>query len=241
MTKKKYIIKWLFFFILFFLSCALFLTALIFKLQNDTKSLMTFICALILFVISIGYYIINRKSIKEYEMNIANNKYSNITFEIAKFDGNIETLKNNLRNNKFIFKANNYYKKVYEDNNGDASITINSNVFIFENTSFDEIHNIVLNSIDKNLTDINIVYIFLDQFDDLEKNKVLNYIKETIIDTEMHTYRFKKYFCPIVIFNNEIYYYSKVSFGNNYKAHIKNGINYLKRKIISPYYQNKNE
>ncbi|HAR57620.1 MAG TPA: hypothetical protein DCR62_02625 [Acholeplasmatales bacterium] len=230
MTKKKYIIKWVIFFILFFIVCASFLTTFILKLQNVDEVLIFLICALFFLIVTIFYYITNRKHFKEYEITKVYNKYSNITFEVEKIDVNFETIKNNLLDNKFIRRTNNYYKKVYEDNNGDACITIVTNVFVFENTNFDEIYDIVINSIEKNLTDINIVYIFLDNFNEVQRKKVLDYIKENVIDVELHTYRFKKYFCPIVISNNEVFYYSKVSFGNNYKTHIKNGINYLSKE-----------
>ena len=52
-----------------------------------------------------------------------------------------------------------------------------------------------------------------------------NYIKETVLDVETHRYgRFKKFFTPIIITPNKIYYLKAGSFMNEYRMALREGL-----------------
>ena len=61
--------------------------------------------------------------------------------------------------------------------------------------------------LDKGFNIHNIGFIFIDDNDERILKQVKEYIKNTIIDTHTKSYKYKKFFVPIIILNDSVYYF----------------------------------
>lgn len=61
--------------------------------------------------------------------------------------------------------------------------------------------------LDKGFNIHNIGFIFIVDNDERILKQVKEYIKNTITDTQTKSYKYKKFFVPIIILNDSVYYF----------------------------------
>ena len=61
--------------------------------------------------------------------------------------------------------------------------------------------------LDKGFNIHNIGFIFIVDNNERILEQVKEYIKNTIIDTQTKSYKYKKFFVPIIILNDSVYYF----------------------------------
>ena len=87
----------------------------------------------------------------------------------------------------------------------------------------------ILKSFGKGMTTYNIGYIFINENVDENIEIIKNYIKATILDVKVHPYKYKKFFVPILINNNKVYYIKeKGIFMNTYQYGVVEGMRIIK-------------
>ena len=85
----------------------------------------------------------------------------------------------------------------------------------------------LLEQFSKGMTTYNIGYIFVRENIDHNLDVLKNYIKETVVDVETHRYRYNKFFTPIIITDEKIYYLKVGSFISEYKHGVVEGLRVL--------------
>ena len=85
----------------------------------------------------------------------------------------------------------------------------------------------LLEQFSKGMTTYNIGYIFVRENIDHNLDVLKNYIKETVVDVETNRYRYNKFFTPIIITDEKIYYLKVGSFISEYKHGVVEGLRVL--------------
>ena len=118
---------------------------------------------------------------------------------------NEECLISRLHRNGYRYDEKIYYKKVVGDRFDEYSYDQYYYTFIL-NVKDNFNYNEYLCVLDKGFNIHNIGFIFIVDNDERILKQVKEYIKNTIIDTQTK-YKYKKFFVPIIILNDSVYYF----------------------------------
>ena len=227
MTTKKYVITFIIFALLSVLTLTLFFGGLFIKEHSLIAFYILIAFSCISFVFSIIFIAINYKELVNYDIKKLNKQIDNLDFSIIDISISESDLKSKLigygyTNTKDIFH------KVVDKNCGDGNIVNHYYATIHKTNEVMDIQDI-LKSFGKGMTTYNIGYIFINENVDENIEIIKNYIKATILDVKVHPYKYKKFFVPILINNNKVYYIKeKGIFMNTYQSGVVEGMRIIK-------------
>lgn len=227
MTTKKYVITFIIFTLLLVLTLTLFFGGLFIKEHSLIAFYILIAFSCISFVFSIIFIAINYKELVNYDIKKLNKRIDNLDFSIIDISISESDLKSKLigygyTNTKDIFH------KVVDENCGDGNIVNHYYATIHKTNEVMDIQDI-LKSFGKGMTTYNIGYIFINENVDENIEIIKNYIKATILDVKVHPYKYKKFFVPILINNNKVYYIKeKGIFMNTYQSGVVEGMRIIK-------------
>ena len=201
MTTKKYVLIVITFALLLVLSPALLFIGIILKETNIYLFYILLITSIISFISAIIFIVMNYKKLLSYDQKRISNKIENLDFSVVNININEECLISRLHRNGYRYDEKIYYKKVAGDRYDQYYYTFILNVK--DNFNYNE----YLCVLDKGFNIHNIGFIFIVDNDERILKQVKEYIKNTIIDTQTKSYKYKKFFVPIIILNDSIYYF----------------------------------
>ena len=222
MTTKKYILIYAAFLFMLALCPVLFFVGCYFKETNTLLFYILIILSLFSLTSAIILIISKYKKLISYEVKRIKKKINDLDFTSIETSVTKNEIINRLISNGYKFiNAEILYKEV-EENCGDGDIILRycAKLITVENELNLEQ---CLDGFNKGLTNYNIGYVFIDG--NLEENLHLlkEYIKDTIVDVEVHRYKYKNFFVPIIISENKIFYLKGGSFISEYKTALKAG------------------
>ena len=172
---------------------------------------------------------VNYKKLIEYDINKLNKKIDNLDFSILDISISDSELYNKLLKGRYVSRNGILHKEV-EENCGEGSIFNHYYVIINKANELVDIQ-AILDNFSKGMTTYNIGYIFVN--DNIEENIgiVNKYIKATLMDVKVHPYKYKKFFVPILITKDKIYYVKESSvFMDTYGFGVVEGIRIINDK-----------
>ena len=206
MTTKKYVFTYIVFTLLLALSSALLFTGIIVKENNIYLFYILIITSIISFISAIIFIVMNYKKLLSYDQKRISNKIKNLDFSVVNININEERLILWLQCNGYRKDKRIYYKKVAGDRFDEYSYDHYYYAFIL-NVKDNFNYNEYLCVLDKGFNIHNIGFIFIVDNDERILKQVKEYIKNTIIDTQTKSYKYKKFFVPIIIMNDSVYYF----------------------------------
>ena len=206
MTTKKYVFTYIVFTLLLALSSALLFTGIIVKENNIYLFYILIITSIISFISAIIFIVMNYKKLLSYDQKRISNKIKNLDFSVVNININEERLILWLQCNGYRKDKRIYYKKVAGDRFDEYSYDQYYYTFIL-NVKDNFNYNEYLCVLDKGFNIHNIGFIFIVDNDERILKQVKEYIKNTIIDTQTKSYKYKKFFVPIIIMNDSVYYF----------------------------------
>lgn len=206
MTTKKYVFTLIVFTILLVLSSTLLFIGIILKETNIYLFYILLITSIISFISAIIFIVINYKKLLSYDQKRISNKIENLDFSVVNININQECLISRLHRNGYRYDEKIYYKKVAGDRFDEYSYDQYYYTFIL-NVKDNFNYNEYLCVLDKGFNIHNIGFIFIDDNDERIFKQVKEYIKNTITDTQTKSYKYKKFFVPIIILNDSVYYF----------------------------------
>lgn len=231
MTTKKYVLIVITFALLLVLSSALLFTGIILKETNIYLFYILLITSIISFISAIIFIVMNYKKLLSYDQKRISNKIENLDFSVVNININEECLISRLHRNGYRYDEKIYYKKVAGDRFDEYSYDQYYYTFIL-NVKDNFNYNEYLCVLDKGFNIHNIGFIFIVDNDERILKQVKEYIKNTIIDTQTKSYKYKKFFVPIIILNDSIYYfeYKTGIFLTKYRQALDEGLKILEIK-----------
>lgn len=229
MTPKKYILTYIIFFVLV-VSTLIFLVFSL-KATNIFAFYGFTIAACISFVSALLFIILNYKKLIAYEAVRVANKIKDLDFSVIEVSINEKEIQEKVKIFGYAKTAEHFYHKKMETDVGDGIVIDHYYIALLHIEQTIDIFK-CLEKFSKGMTTYNIGYIFVDE--NLEKNleMIKQYIKETVVDIEIHRHGYKKFFSPIVISANKIYYLQAGSFFNEYKKGIIEGLRILEEYLM---------
>ena len=206
MTTKKYVFTFIVFAILLVLSSTLLFIGIIHKETNIYLFYILLIASIISFISAIIFIVINYKKLLSYDQKRISNKIENLDFSVVNININEECLISRLHRNGYRYDEKIYYKKVVGDRFDEYSYDQYYYTFIL-NVKDNFNYNEYLCVLDKGFNIHNIGFIFIVDNDERILKQVKEYIKNTITDTQTKSYKYKKFFVPIIILNDSVYYF----------------------------------
>lgn len=206
MTTKKYVFTFIVFTILLVLSSTLLFIGIILKETNIYLFYILLITSIISFISAIIFIVMNYKKLLSYDQKRISNKIENLDFSVVNININEECLISRLHRNGYRYDEKIYYKKVAGDRFDEYSYDQYYYTFIL-NVKDNFNYNEYLCVLDKGFNIHNIGFIFIVDNDERILEQVKEYIKNTIIDTQTKSYKYKKFFVPIIILNDSVYYF----------------------------------
>lgn len=206
MTTKKYVFTFIAFTILLVLSSTLLFIGIILKETNIYLFYILLITSIISFISAIIFIVMNYKKLLSYDQKRISNKIENLDFSVVNINMNEECLISRLHRNGYRYDEKIYYKKVAGDRFDEYSYDQYYYTFI-HNVKDNFNYNEYLCVLDKGFNIHNIGFIFIVDNDESILKQVKEYIKNTITDTQTKSYKYKKFFVPIIILNDSVYYF----------------------------------
>ena len=206
MTTKKYVFTFIVFTILLVLSSTLLFIGIILKETNIYLFYIFLITSIISFISAIIFIVMNYKKLLSYDQKRISNKIENLDFSVVNININEECLISRLHRNGYRYDEKIYYKKVAGDRFDEYSYDQYYYTFIL-NVKDNFNYNEYLCVLDKGFNIHNIGFIFIIDNDERILKQVKEYIKNTITDTQTKSYKYKKFFVPIIILNDSVYYF----------------------------------
>lgn len=206
MTTKKYVFTFIVFTILLVLSSTLLFIGIILKETNIYLFYILLITSIISFISAIIFIVMNYKKLLSYDQKRISNKIENLDFSVVNININEECLISRLHCNGYRYDEKIYYKKVVGDRFDEYSYDQYYYTFIL-NVKDNFNYNEYLCVLDKGFNIHNIGFIFIVDNDERILKQVKEYIKNTITDTQTKSYKYKKFFVPIIILNDSVYYF----------------------------------
>ncbi len=206
MTTKKYVFTFIAFTILLVLSSTLLFIGIILKETNIYLFYILLITSIISFISAIIFIVMNYKKLLSYDQKRISNKIVNLDFSVVNININEERLISRLHRNGYRYDEKIYYKKVAGDRFDEYSYDQYYYTFIL-NVKDNFNYNEYLCVLDKGFNIHNIGFIFIVDNDESILKQVKEYIKNTITDTQTKSYKYKKFFVPIIILNDSVYYF----------------------------------
>lgn len=226
MTKKKYILIFITFFLLLALCLFLFTFGLYFKENNLNLFILFMICAIIVFIASIIFIVINYKKLIIYEKNKLSEKMKHIDF--IYFDSSISDKDciDKLLFNGYKKIKDDFFHKEVEVDCGDGGFYSNYYSKIVHVDGIVDTSDLLV-GFTKGLITYNFAYFFIEENIEQNLEMLKKYIKETVIDVKVHRYGYKCFFVPIIFTNNKIYYIEAGSFISEYKTSVTEALRVL--------------
>lgn len=206
MTTRKYVFTYIVFTILLVLSSTLLFIGIILKEANIYLFYILLITSIISFISAIIFIVMNYKKLLSYDQKRISNKIENLDFSVVNININEECLISRLHRNDYRYDGKIYYKKVAGDRFDEYSYDQYYYTFIL-NVKDNFNYNEYLCVLDKGFNIHNIGFIFIVDNDERILKLVKEYIKNTITDTQTKSYKYKKFFVPIIILNDSVYYF----------------------------------
>lgn len=206
MTTKKYVFTFIVFTILLVLSSTLLFIGIILKETNIYLFYILLITSIISFISAIIFIVMNYKKLLSYDQKRISNKIENLDFSVVNININEELLISRLHRNGYRYDEKIYYKKVAGDRFDEYSYDQYYYTFIL-NVKDNFNYNEYLCVLEKGFNIHNIGFIFIVDNNERILEQVKEYIKNTIIDTQTKSYKYKKFFVPIIILNDSVYYF----------------------------------
>lgn len=206
MTTKKYVFTFIVFTILLVLSSTLLFIGIILKETNIYLFYILLIASIISFISAIIFIVMNYKKLLSYDQKRISNKIENLDFSVVNININEECLISRLHRNGYRYDEKIYYKKVAGDRFDEYSYDQYYYTFIL-NVKDNFNYNEYLCVLDKGFNIHNIGFIFIVDNDERILKQVKEYIKNTLTDTQTKSYKYKKFFVPIIILNDSVYYF----------------------------------
>ncbi len=231
MTTKKYVITFIIFALLLVLTLTLFLGGLFIKEHNLIAFYILIAFSCISLVFAIIFIAINYKELVNYDVKKLNKQIDNLDFSIIDISICESDLTSKLIGCGYI-NIKEVFHKVVDENCGDGNIVNHYYATIHKTNELIDIQEI-LEQFGKGMTTYNIGYVFVNENVKENIDIIKNYIKATILDVKVHPYKYKKFFVPILINNNKVYYIKeKGIFMNTYQFGVVEGIRILNDKQI---------
>lgn len=228
MTRKKYIIIHIIFILLMVISLTLFGYGLSIKDKDSFMFSLLMIVCFISLASTIIFIIFNYKKLVSYEADKIKEKIEDLDYTTIDYLIDEKECFNKLLCSGYRIKSNEFLEKKVEIDTGDGGFFIYYSAKIIQIDGLIDISS-CLEGYKKELCNINLCYIFINENIDENLNILKEYIKATIVDTKIHSYRYKNYFIPMIIANNKVYYINYGTFLNNYKDGVKEGIKIFKK------------
>ena len=227
MTTKKCILTLIVFFLLLVAAPALFFWGLSLK-EDSTISYYVFATVACVSLISaITFIALNHKKLIAYDSVKIKNKIQNLDFSAIEYSVTANELCEKLKTCGYAKTAENIFHRKIEDDVGDGGIAVSHYYVALLQINMTVDIATLLEQFSKGMTTYNIGYIFVKENIDHNLDMLKNYIKETVVDVETHRYRYNKFFTPIVITDEKIYYLKAGSFISEYKHGVVEGLRVL--------------
>ena len=227
MTTKKYIFTFILFFILLAAAPILFFSGFFLKEKNVLIFCVFASIACISLISAIAVIVLNYKKLVAYDSVKIKNKIQNLDFATIEYSVTANELIEKLKTRGYAKIAENIFHRKIGDDVGDGGIVVSDYyaALLQINTTVDIAT--LLEQFSKGMTTYNIGYIFIKENIDHNLDVLKNYIKETVVDVETHRYRYNKFFAPIIITDEKIYYLKVGSFISEYKHGVVEGLRVL--------------
>lgn len=215
MLRKQYI------FIFTVFACFNAATLILFCLWLEKRLLPFLLASFIAFASGIVYIALNRKKLVVYEVSRIENKFKTLEFSVI--EEPVRMLYEKLIKHGYVKTTENTFHKKVEYDGGVSHYFVS--VF-HENGIFD----VQKFPFSKETAASYIGYIFLDGNveDNLETLK--QYIKDRFIHERAHVHKRKRYFAPIVIADQKIFYLKVGSFLDDYRHSLSEGLRILESR-----------
>lgn len=226
MTTKKYIFTFILFFILLAAAPILFFSGFFLKEKNVLIFCVFASIACISLISAITFIAINYKKLVTYDSVRIKNKIQNLDFATIEYSVTANELIEKLKTRGYAKIAENIFHRKIEDDVGDGIVVSHYYAALLQTNTTVDIATL-LEQFSKGMTTYNIGYIFVKENIDYNLDVLKNYIKETVVDVETHGYRYNKFFAPIIITDEKIYYLKVGSFISEYKHGVVEGLRVL--------------
>ena len=204
MTNKKYVLTFIVFALLLILVLILFFVGLSFKETNEVVFCIFAAGAFLCLIAAIFFIAIKYKELIAYDERRINKMISNLDYSVM----DVSIPERDLRDRLIHFgytENKEIFHKVSEDNCGDGIVVNNYYVTIHKMNKEIDFQKII-ECYNKGMTTYNIGYVFLDENIEDNLGKTKEYIIETIKDVKMHAYNYQKFFVPIIITKDRVFY-----------------------------------
>ena len=231
MTTKKYILTFVIFFVLLATAPILFFLGLSFK-ENSAPIFYVFATiACISLISAITFIAHNYKKLVSYDVNRIENKFKTLDFSIIEESVGESKIYEKLKNHGYTKNAENMFHKKVEEDVGDGGIVVSHYyAAIFQSDKIIDVQDLS-DKFNKETVGYNIGYIFLNKNIDSNFEMLKQYVKEVFINECTHVYKRKKFFVPIIISDEKIFYLKAGSFMSEYRHGLSEGLRILiKRK-----------
>ena len=227
MTTKKYILTFIVFFLLLAAFPMLFFLGLSLKEDSITSFYVLATVACVSLISAITFIVLNYKKLVAYDSVKIKNKIQNLDFSIIESSVTANELREKLKACGYTQTTESSFHKKVENDVGDGGIVVSHYYAALLQINMTVDIATLLEQFSKGMTTYNIGYIFVRENIDHNLEMLKNYIKETVIDVETHRYRYNKFFTPIIITDERIYYLKTGSFISEYKHGVIEGLRVL--------------
>lgn len=227
MTTKKNILIFIVFFLLLAATPILFFCGLSLKEDSIISFCVLVTVSCVSLISAITFIAINYKKLVAYDSVKIKNKIQNLDFATIEYSVTANELVEKLKTRGYAKIAENIFHRKIEDDVGDGGIVVSHYYAALLQINMTVDIATLLEQFSKGMTTYNIGYIFVRENIVHNLNVLKNYIKETVVDVETHRYRYNKFFTPIIITDEKIYYLKVGSFISEYKHGVVEGLRVL--------------
>ena len=200
MSKTKYIITLTLWILLAIVILVFFTLAL-----SINKIFFVFFATSIL--LEIILILFSYKPLKRYETNKIIKDANSIFFSHIDCNISYEELIKKMEQSNYIKQNRHKFLRKFDDNCGDGMVSYRYYAFTIQQKNNEIVYlNMYEDEFSKSFTTTNNCFIFINTNIDEHLNQCLAYVKECIIDTSIHTYKYKKYAMPFIFYDNKLYY-----------------------------------
>ena len=225
MTTKKYILTFIVFFLLLAATPILFFCGLSLKEDSIISFYVLVTVSCVSLISAITFIAINYKKLVTYDSVKIKNKIQILDFATIEYSVTANELIEKLKTRGYAKIAENIFQRKIEDDVGDGGIVVSHYYAALLQINMTVDIATLLEQFSKGMTTYNIGYIFVIENIAHNLDVLKNYIKETVVDVETH--RYNKFFTPIIIPDERIYYLKVGSFISEYKHGVVEGLRVL--------------
>ena len=193
MITKKYILTFIVFFILLVASPISFFWGLSLKEASITSfyAFVSVACASL--ISAITFISINYKKLVAHDSIKIKNKIQSLDFTTIEYSLTVNELCEKLKARGYVKTAENIFCRTIEDDVGDGGIVVSQYYAALLQINMTLDIATLLEQFSKGMTTYNIGYIFVRENIDQNLDVLKKYIKETVVDVEIHRYRYKSF------------------------------------------------